>query len=493
MSSTPNRSHLEACCRPGMPQCGGNPDNIFLHRCRLFDHTSFSVSVLHSPASPSPVRPSRGHMDIPTLCRELLACGQSLQASNLEEKFNQAALLMMTLKKTNRLKLQQLEAKQHSIDNRKDAVNKAQLRLENLLYKQAYLLREIRDYKDFNSTELNKIESEIGVKIGMDEYSSDLSQLHKESLAVLKKELQQRKLHRKELLELEKKKESLSNEVNSKRKRLESFPEKVSKMKTLAAELFSTSTATAVDTTIAANTSAAVANTAATAQLPLSDCSALQDIHHLTNPLYTLYHSLQAISCDSSENASEKVKVSIVEESTGKWGVDLTVTLANLKLFTSADDCSGISSGGETDVKSTASVSASITVRFLPSALTQLVSATITSLQLFAFPASSSTPVALHAPGSQKDTLLTSLFPNQPASIDLFQTAATASAADAPSAAETGKGAYLWVQWICGMRPLPPPQSPSGGGGSVQSDVGVSSGKDMFYSLNTVLDAVSHC
>jgi hypothetical protein len=61
---------------------------------------------------------------------------------------------------------------------------------------------------------------------------------------------------------------------------------------------------------------------------------------------------------------------------------------------------------------------------------------------------------------------LKGMFPNKPASIDLMATADDAC------------GAYLWVQWICGLRVLPPPSH------------GSNDGIDLFYSLNTVVDSV---
>ena len=454
-------------------------------------------------------------MNIPTLCDQLLACGQSLQKSNHGDKFNEAALLLLLLKKNNRLKLQQLDAKQHAVDIRKGAVNKAQLRLENLLYKQAYLLREIRDYKDFNSIELNKIETELDVKIGMDAYSNDLSQLHKNSLSILKKELQQRKLNRKQLLELEKKKEVLGTELNSKRKRLETFPEKVSKMKTLAAELFTSSTIEPCASGI---------NQDSAPQLPLSDSNALQKLHHLSNPLYTLYHSLQSLSSASDVNGSLEVK--IVEVSTDVWGVELTLSQTNLRLFTPLLDGSnsnsnssdggagaGAGAGSEND-------SACSTILFQSCSGSHLITATISALRFVSSPPPSSSNssgsgsgnatsvggIVLTPPGNPEDDFLTSLFPNQPASVDLLVNSSNASLGD-EKGPKDGRGGYLWVQWICGLRTLPPPSPSSSlsgssssatasasasGSGSVRTNEGEKAGKELFYSLNTVLDAVSN-
>jgi hypothetical protein len=46
------------------------------------------------------------------------------------------------------------------------------LKLENVLYKKAYLKREIRVLKDFTTPQLNAVEKEIGRPLAAMEYSS---------------------------------------------------------------------------------------------------------------------------------------------------------------------------------------------------------------------------------------------------------------------------------------------------------------------------------
>jgi hypothetical protein len=405
----------------------------------LFCNLLLHPFIPHHTTPYSTVRKRINPMDIPSICTGLMECAQSLKpvssSTEITAQFNQSALLLVLLKKLNRTKLLQLDEKQHSVDTLKDRVNKSQLKLENLLYKQAYLLREINDFKDYNSTELNKIETELEMKIGMDEYSSDLVQLHKNSLSILKKELQLRKLKRSELQDLEKKKESLSDELNSKRKRLESFPEKVSKIKTLAKEVFSDSSSKVEDS-----------ESSTTAQVSLAEGDDMLSIHQLANPLYTLYHSLHSLK---TANLG-KVSVNIAENS-GNWGVELTMSQQNLHLYSPDSDNSVATTGG----------TATVTIRFEHSKTNNLVYSTVSSLQ-FMSPSGST----LSPPGNPEKTLLKGMFPNKPASIDLMATADDAC------------GAYLWVQWICGLRVLPPPSH------------GSNDGIDLFYSLNTVVDSV---
>ena len=411
-------------------------------------------------------------MNISSLCDQLLTTSESLLLNNNnnnkkkttdktdEEVFEELSLLLLLLKKKNRMKLQQYDQKQQTIEQIKDNINQSQLKLENLLYKQAYLLREIRDNCDYNSIELSKIEDELSMKIGMDEYDEsqgeegrdNMNEKHKNCLLLLKNEMTKRKLKRKELNNFIKEKEYLVSELSNKRKKLESFPEKTEKIKTLAFDLFATSCESQGEVTVP--------------QLPVVESKALQEVQKLPNSLYTLYHSLHSLSSDELM----KIKVNIVEDKKEKnWGVEVVLTLNKMRLSTTNDEKK---EDNDENI-------ASITLLFHCCSITNLVVVKLTSLQLQSNEGNGGKTSILSPPNIMKQNFLKSLFPKQPASIDLIQTYKKSESSDYTSGVE-GE-AFLWVQWICGVRTLPPPETKTAF--AVESN-------EMFYSLNTVIDAV---
>lgn len=147
------------------------------------------------------------------------------------------ALLMVQLKKMNRTVMNGLASKQAEVDNAKSIVDKAQLRLENLLYKQSYLLREIRMCKDFSTPQLEMVEKEIGQMIGARTYSADLSEVHKKSLAMLKSELLARKLDQEILTNKKSLSQTNTEKLNLKRKFMDDLPNKIDAIKVVSNEL----------------------------------------------------------------------------------------------------------------------------------------------------------------------------------------------------------------------------------------------------------------
>ena len=72
------------------------------------------------------------------------------------------AVATIKLKHFNREIQQAVEEKRKEVERGKEKVEMLKLKLENVLYKKAYLQREIRVLRDFTTPELNAVEKEIG-------------------------------------------------------------------------------------------------------------------------------------------------------------------------------------------------------------------------------------------------------------------------------------------------------------------------------------------
>lgn len=113
------------------------------------------------------------------------------------------------------------------------------LKLENVLYKKAYLQREIRVLKDFSTPELNAVEKEIGRPLAAVDSSSSgaLSNIEMIAKDVMNKEIIEREETSKRLDQLTAVKVSKEEVLDKKRKFLDDIPLRMSLVKASTADI----------------------------------------------------------------------------------------------------------------------------------------------------------------------------------------------------------------------------------------------------------------
>jgi hypothetical protein len=143
----------------------------------------------------------------------------------------------MKLKSSNRLIYTSLETKRNEVELHKEKVDKLQLKLENLLYKQAYLGREIRECKDLQTKNLSKIESDINQSLSIKEFTNQLSEQHSNAINTLTIEMEERKNKQNILEELKLVQQENIDLLDKKRKCLEDIHPNVQQIKTSTIEI----------------------------------------------------------------------------------------------------------------------------------------------------------------------------------------------------------------------------------------------------------------
>jgi len=133
----------------------------------------------------------------------------------------------VSLKAWHRSLYSQHEEKRQKVEEAREIVDRRHLQLENLLYKQDHLQREILTCKDILTPELQQIEGELGIKFTVDKYTSDLDQIHNRTISSLLSELEMRKEVLAELEAKEKKVKDLEDILERKRKFVEDLPGKL--------------------------------------------------------------------------------------------------------------------------------------------------------------------------------------------------------------------------------------------------------------------------
>lgn len=187
------------------------------------------------------------------ICTELIEvanlyvseCSQSKRSTELAALQKRAALGIMRAKAMNRTIHTSLDKQRSAIEARKDHVDRLHLKLENLLYKRAYLLREIRACKDLSTPMLTTVEQEMQTILTVTEYTVDLPEQHQKAIATLNKEKQLRidaKASIESRLALH---QSKLDVVDGKRKFLEEIPSRVQKIEGVLGELLQQFTASA--------------------------------------------------------------------------------------------------------------------------------------------------------------------------------------------------------------------------------------------------------
>jgi Fms-interacting protein/Thoc5 len=154
-------------------------------------------------------------------------------------QYKRAAVATIKLKHLNREIQQALEQKRNEVEKEKEEVEMLKLKLENVLYKKAYLQREIRVLKDFSTPELNAVEKEIGRPLAAVDSSSSgaLSNIEMIAKDVMNKEIIEREETSKRLDQLTAIKVSKEEVLDKKRKFLDDIPLRMSLVKASTADI----------------------------------------------------------------------------------------------------------------------------------------------------------------------------------------------------------------------------------------------------------------
>lgn len=129
------------------------------------------------------------------------------------------------------------DERKKQLEQKKIAIDKLQLQLENLLYKQSYLKREINSCKDFYTPNLLEIEKELQAKLGTVTYTENLDIVNSETKELLMGELAHREALQRELDSLNSKNNEKLEIVEKKRKFLDEIPSRAETVRTALEEL----------------------------------------------------------------------------------------------------------------------------------------------------------------------------------------------------------------------------------------------------------------
>ena len=155
-------------------------------------------------------------------------------AAQADDAYNRAALSLVKLKSLNRKIHLSLDAKRRDVEAQKDRVDRLQLKLENMLYKRAYLHREIRSCKDLTTPYLTSIEEETQMPLAVLEFSDSLPAKHQRALNLLKEEMKTRIDAKSSLEDRKKLHQEQLDVLDIKRKFLEELPANMGKIETVA-------------------------------------------------------------------------------------------------------------------------------------------------------------------------------------------------------------------------------------------------------------------
>lgn len=170
------------------------------------------------------------------LCDELLLA--AAKASGEEPKYERdVSVALIKLKCYNRNVQVALEEQKREIDAKRLKVDNLQLNLENLRYKESYLLREIRSSRNVNTPNLNKVEKELNKKLGAHVYTDDMKSINEQTIVELQKEESTRIATNKLLDDMTQRNAIVVEKLSNKRKFLDELPGKVDIIAKAAKEL----------------------------------------------------------------------------------------------------------------------------------------------------------------------------------------------------------------------------------------------------------------
>ncbi len=146
-------------------------------------------------------------------------------------------MALVQLKTINRNIQLSLDSQRKEIELKKNTVDKLQLNLENYLYRQAYLKRDIRECRDVSTPNLDEIERETGIAMGTKLYRIDLEEVNQSTLEALDFEKELRLAAQAELEQALQRNKEVIEQLDRKRKFLDDLPLKMKLIKDATAEL----------------------------------------------------------------------------------------------------------------------------------------------------------------------------------------------------------------------------------------------------------------
>mmetsp|Transcript_26720 Transcript_26720/g.44665 ORF Transcript_26720/g.44665 Transcript_26720/m.44665 type:complete len:248 (-) Transcript_26720:207-950(-) len=156
---------------------------------------------------------------------------------NNKEYYRNTSVSIVKMKSLNRQIYAALDDRRSQNEKKKVDLDKLQLNYQNLLYKQAYLKREIRACKDLSTPHLNDIEREIGKQLGTTVYSDNLESINEAAKRALEEEKTARVNTDQELKRLKEQRNEALKRLDRKRKFMDDLPAKVEIMASTAKEL----------------------------------------------------------------------------------------------------------------------------------------------------------------------------------------------------------------------------------------------------------------
>mmetsp|Transcript_20754 Transcript_20754/g.28562 ORF Transcript_20754/g.28562 Transcript_20754/m.28562 type:complete len:196 (-) Transcript_20754:46-633(-) len=130
-----------------------------------------------------------------------------------------------------------VEERKKISDQKRNIVDLLQLSLENLQYKEAFLRREIKACRDLATPCLNEIEKELNMQLGTTIYHEDIEATNDNTMALLRKEKEDRKLDMNRLEELNNESKKKLDQLDKKRKFLDELPTKIDQLKAATTDL----------------------------------------------------------------------------------------------------------------------------------------------------------------------------------------------------------------------------------------------------------------
>jgi len=162
---------------------------------------------------------------------------------------------LVQLKTINRNIQLSLDSQRKEIELKKNTVDKLQLNMENYLYRQAYLKRDIRECMDLSTPNLDEIERETGIAMGTKIYRNDLEAVNQDTLEALNSEKELRLAAQAELEQALRRNKEVIEQLDKKRKFLDDLPVKMKLIKDATAELHEQFKTIVSDSTIVADDS----------------------------------------------------------------------------------------------------------------------------------------------------------------------------------------------------------------------------------------------
>lgn len=159
------------------------------------------------------------------------SCNEGNNAAAVRSSgYQKAALGVMNLKALNRQISISLDSRRREIEQYKEKVDSLHLKLENLLYKKAYLLREIRECRDFSTPSLKSVEEETNKEIAARKFTQHLPKLHQQAIEFLETEMQLRDRAKKTLEERKSECQSREEVLDGRRKIVDELPGRITRV-----------------------------------------------------------------------------------------------------------------------------------------------------------------------------------------------------------------------------------------------------------------------